>query len=279
MAIRMVVASILFLSTSAVAAHAGVCPGDLNNDCQVTQADLGILLADFGCTAGVGNCPGDVNGDGKTDQADLGILLAAFNKPCEFEYPRPPTDEEAEQIALEMLGPGGPLFASPAAVQRVATDLALIRALEPTLASQLHSPKWIANHLLVNVNPSLPHDGYNCLKQYYGATIFGQIPSMNLEFLSFPRMLNPQALGQIFVALPEVGYAEPNGIYGGDNFYVPTGNTDGTGNWFWFVDDGFWDCFDGCDCHYYYEFLTTEDGQITLLNKWTWFLPWCPSPK
>ena len=58
------------------------CPGDLSGDSVVNQADLGILLADFGCAAGVGNCPGDVNGDGSTDQADLGILLANFGNRC-----------------------------------------------------------------------------------------------------------------------------------------------------------------------------------------------------
>ena len=39
-------------------------------------ADLGILLADFGCTGG--GCAGDLDGDGDTDLADLGILLADF---------------------------------------------------------------------------------------------------------------------------------------------------------------------------------------------------------
>ena len=50
------------------------CPGDLDGDGDTDQADLGILLADWGCTGG--DCPGDLDGDGDTDQADLGILLA-----------------------------------------------------------------------------------------------------------------------------------------------------------------------------------------------------------
>ena len=56
--------------------------GDLTGDCLVDLADLGILLADFGCTAGPGACPGDLDGDGDTDLADLGILLAAFGSSC-----------------------------------------------------------------------------------------------------------------------------------------------------------------------------------------------------
>ena len=50
------------------------CAGDLDGDGDTDQADLGILLADWGCTGG--DCAGDLDGDGDTDQADLGILLA-----------------------------------------------------------------------------------------------------------------------------------------------------------------------------------------------------------
>ena len=51
-------------------------PGDLDGDGDVDHGDLGILLADWGCTGG--NCPGDCDGDGDTDHADLGVLLANF---------------------------------------------------------------------------------------------------------------------------------------------------------------------------------------------------------
>jgi hypothetical protein len=54
--------------------------GDLNGDGCVDQADLGILLADWGCTGG--DCPGDCDGDGDTDHADLGILLADWGAGC-----------------------------------------------------------------------------------------------------------------------------------------------------------------------------------------------------
>jgi hypothetical protein len=57
------------------------CAGDLNCDGEVDLADLGTLLADFGC-APPGSCPGDINGDGHTDLADLGILLANFGVSC-----------------------------------------------------------------------------------------------------------------------------------------------------------------------------------------------------
>ena len=55
-------------------------PGDLNGDGCVDQADLGILLADWGCTGG--DCLGDCDGDGDSDQADLGLLLAHWGEGC-----------------------------------------------------------------------------------------------------------------------------------------------------------------------------------------------------
>lgn len=56
--------------------------GDLNGDCVVGQADLAILLADYGCQSGDGTCSGDVDGDGRTTQADLAILLANYGQTC-----------------------------------------------------------------------------------------------------------------------------------------------------------------------------------------------------
>ncbi len=61
------------LSTSPI----DICPGDLDGDNDVDQADLGILLGSYGQDAG-----GDLDGDGDTDQADLGILLGNYGADC-----------------------------------------------------------------------------------------------------------------------------------------------------------------------------------------------------
>ena len=53
------------------------CPGDLNDDLIVDQADLGILLQAY-----LNNQNGDLDGDGDTDQADLGILLSNYGSVC-----------------------------------------------------------------------------------------------------------------------------------------------------------------------------------------------------
>ena len=68
------------VSVDFIAAWTPAIPGDLNGDGCVDQADLGILLADWGCSGG--ECPGDCDGDGDTDQSDLGVLLTHWGEGC-----------------------------------------------------------------------------------------------------------------------------------------------------------------------------------------------------
>ncbi len=56
-----------------------LCPEDLNQDGQVTVADILQLLADFGCTS---NCDADLNEDGATNVNDILQILAAFGSVC-----------------------------------------------------------------------------------------------------------------------------------------------------------------------------------------------------
>lgn len=77
--------SMTAILVSALLGFAAAAPGyaqtgDLNGDCCVDLADLGILLADFGCPSpqNPAPCVGDLNGDGATDLGDLGILLSNF---------------------------------------------------------------------------------------------------------------------------------------------------------------------------------------------------------
>jgi hypothetical protein len=61
------------------------CPGDITGDGQVSQADLGVLLAAFNtCPGDAGYVPaaGALAGDACVTQADLGVLLANFGQSC-----------------------------------------------------------------------------------------------------------------------------------------------------------------------------------------------------
>ena len=52
------------------------CIGDLNGDCMVNGADLGLMLGAWGSCGKKGpGCFGDLNDDGAVDGADLGLLL------------------------------------------------------------------------------------------------------------------------------------------------------------------------------------------------------------
>ena len=55
------------------------CPADVNNDGQITVADVLLILSDFGCEGG---CEGDVDGDDAVTVADILAILAAFGQPC-----------------------------------------------------------------------------------------------------------------------------------------------------------------------------------------------------
>jgi len=55
-----------------------MCIGDLDQDLDVDQSDLGILLSAYG-----NNADGDLDGDGVTGQSDLGLLLASYGSDCE----------------------------------------------------------------------------------------------------------------------------------------------------------------------------------------------------
>ena len=55
------------------------CAADLNGDCLVDGADLGLLIAAWGsCGKGGAGCPGDLNGDAQVDGADLGLMVAEW---------------------------------------------------------------------------------------------------------------------------------------------------------------------------------------------------------
>ncbi|MFG0252364.1 MAG: hypothetical protein ACF8NJ_05760 [Phycisphaerales bacterium JB038] len=61
------------------------CPGDVDGDGDVDQADLGALLAAYNTTAGDPdyNPNADFDNDGDVDQSDLGTLLGNFNTNCD----------------------------------------------------------------------------------------------------------------------------------------------------------------------------------------------------
>lgn len=260
----------------------GACPGDLVVDRKIDVNDLFQLLAQWGpCGAGCGNCPADLTGPGgvpdcDVNVSDLFLLLSAWGT-CGFDYGQQFPDAEAHQIALEMsIG----LISSAADYNRIVRDLGLIRAAYPALASQGHTPAWAPTQLIVGLNTALPHDDYECLNGWYGVTnesfLFG-FGGVDYYVVTFPGWINVEALGAEYTNLAEVSSADPDYLIGGQNYYIPSRLI--TGNWQWDIDDGWHDCFDGCDCHHTYVIETDDAGNVILIDEQQFGQSWCEFPK
>ncbi len=252
------------------------CPGDVNGDNAVNVLDLIDLLLCFGQPATPPCDTADIVADGTVNVLDLIELLLNFGAPCLFDYGPPLANPEAEQIALEMLGAGGPLLVLPEQYERIDRDLGRIRQFEPALAAETDSPAWLPNHLIVKVLIGPPLDEYQCLNTYYQVIDESFLFSSgggDWYVLTFAGNLNAAALAGIYAALPEIEFADPDALIGGQNFWVPTDQ--GGGVWRWNVDDGFLDCFDGCDCHRLYVFETDAAGNVVLISFQEQGAPWC----
>lgn len=249
------------------------CAADLDGSGVVNGLDLANLLGAWGRCEG---CDADLDGSGVVNGIDLAMLLSAWGRLPSFDYGKPLPDGEAEQIALEMLGGTGPLLPPAETYERVARDLDLIRAFELALADQTHTPAWAPNRLIISVFDDQPTDELDCLNNSFGVTAMDKLfgfGGTTWYVLSFPGNLNVVTLGAQYAALPEVDIAEPDSLLGGQNRWEPTPLAGGL--WQWFIDDGFGDCFDGCDCHTYSTFTVDEKGTVTLIDSKQFGQPWC----
>lgn len=262
------------LASPALAGDATCCSADLDGDGAVGAGDLASMLGAWGSTG-----PADLDGDGVVGASDLAALLGGWGPCPAFQHNPPADDPEAEQIALEILGPTGPLLPVPAEYERIKRDLALIRASTPSLADEPHSPEWAPDRLLVKVLQNVPRESYLCLNSYYGVVKEDFLFSSgggDWYVIVFAGNVNVEALAQVYAQAPEVELAEPVGLVGGQNFWRPM--DEGAGVWRWFIDDGFWDCFDGCDCHEYWTFTTDAAGTVEVVSYQRVGQPWCEWP-
>lgn len=266
LAAALAVGASLALSSSIHAAPP--CNADLDDNGSVGVSDLLILLAAWGSCP---DCSADFDGNGSVGVSDLLVLLSEWG-PTVFDFGPPLDDPEAEQIALEMLGPSGPLRPEVADYERIVTDQALIRVADKRLLDQTHSPVWVANQMLVERKKGEPQQDYLCLNEFYQVTNESHLFS-NWYVLTFADDLNIRALAGIYMEAASVLTAEPNWIIGGQNFWNPTPLNDGV--WQWNIDDGWHDCFDGCDCHRVYVIETDAKGNVEIISIEQWGPPWC----
>ena len=258
---------IAFMLCVSSAAHATrPCPPDTDCSGAVNIYDLLYVVGAWGQNGG----PADVNGSGTVDILDLLAVVSAWG-PCMFDYGPEYANAEAHQIGLEMLGAGRGLTLGQQTYNRINRDLGLIRIAYPALALEAHSMAWAPNQLIVNIaNVQLPD--YVCNNAYYRVTGSQHLFS-TWYVLTFAGKFNVPAMAQVYMAQAGATFAEPNGLIGGQNYWVPTNL--GGGVWRWNIDDGFHDCFDGCDCHRYYVIETNAAGNVSLISYVEQGASWC----
>lgn len=244
------------------------CPPDINCSGAVDVADLLSVITSWGNTSG----PADVNSSGSVDVADLLTVITTWG-PCAFDFGPAYRDAEAHQIGLEMVET---LSLPLATYNRIDRDLNLIRLAYPALAGQTHSEAWIPTDLIVGVQQGQDLTEYQCANTYYHGTqddLLFSFGGVDYYLVVFAGKSNTEALGAIYAALPGISSADTNGLIGGENRWTPTDM--GGGVWKWNIDDGFWDCFDGCDCHRVYEIDIDAAGNVTLVHYEQWGQEWC----
>lgn len=247
--------------------------GDLDADGTVGFADLGAFAA---CMAGPGVTPAcdpvvaaraDFAPDGDVDLGDFAVLTSLAGRQY-FDYGPQRASLEAEMLAMELTGQ---LRAPDAQYDRILGDLARIRAAYPALVTVTDDPDYVPNELIVKLVAGQPLDEYNALNAYYLLTdqelIFG-----TWWTLSFCDHLNANVLGPIYAALAAVEFAEPNYLIGMDD-QITVAALGGT--YRYTIDDGFLDCFDGCDCHRVWVIDVSLFGSVTLVSYQEYGQSWC----
>ncbi len=239
-------------------------PGDFDGDGEVGLADHAVFAA---CLSGAGVAippPGcdaadfaaaDQDDDTDVDLADFALLSPRFGE-TSFGYGPHRDNLEAETLAMAV---SGQLRAPDAEYERIAGDLALIRAAYPELVTVVDDADYVPNQLIVGISVSSP--AYAALNEYY--FVVDEEIHGTWRVLTFCDNLNAPLLAAEYASLPEVNWAEPNWMIGIDDYITvtPLGGT-----YRYEIDDGFWDCFDGCDCHRLWVLDVDAEGSVSLIS-------------
>jgi hypothetical protein len=200
------------------------------------------------------------------DLADFSVFARVFQAEY-FAYGPHRENLEAEQLAMHL---SGEIRAPDEEYDRILRDLAMIRAAYPELVTVVDDIDYAPNELLIGLDTSLPIDGYMALNDYY--LMVDEIVQSFYRRLTFCDNINAPVLASVYAELPEVQWADPNGLIGTDDRITITvvGET-----YRYSIDDGFLDCFDGCDCHRYWELSVTQDGAVSLISYKEVGQSWC----
>jgi hypothetical protein len=269
------ICGLVFLALTSHADPPCYGPGDLDGSAMVNVGDLEAFAE---CMAGpeiteppAGCDPevfarADLHIDGDVDLDDYAVLAQLVGE-AYFDYGPHRENVEAEMLAMDV---SSELRAPDAEYDRILRDLALIRAQYPELVTVIDDEDYVPNQLIVGINAGQPLDDYYALNEFYRVED-EEIHSF-YRLLTFCDNLNAPVLAGIYAALPSVSWGDPNWWIGIDD-YITIAVLGGT--YRYNIDDGFWDCFDGCDCHREWLIDVDESGTVTLISYEEWGQSWC----
>jgi len=266
----------VFCLVSASYADTG-CYGqvDFDEDGMVTGADFQVFLE---CVVGPdvtepppGCSPdtfarADLDGDGDVDLHDASLMskLAGFTY---FDYGPSRNNLEAELLAMAV---SRQLRAPDTEYDRILRDLDLIREEYNDLRSVIDDEDYVPTEMLVGVDDTVPLDDYHTLNEFYG--VLDEEIHTFYRLLTFCDNLNMPELGPKYETVPGINYAEPNYWIGIDDYIT----IEVIGDVYRYnIDDGFLDCFDGCDCHREWLIDVDQAGTVTLISYEEWGYSYC----
>jgi hypothetical protein len=159
----------------------------------------------------------------------------------------------ADLLALEI---SGEVVAPPDMVDRIAADLAKIRAADPDVAKIEARPQWEPGSLFVRLTDEALErylaGEYHDLDELNAAWGLDRVSRFgNWLFLEFEKPYNPVALGEFYVAVESVESSEVNGISGdGDDILATEVGT-------YTFRHAWGDCPAGCISEHLWEFTVT----------------------
>lgn len=250
-------------------------PGDIDADGLVSGSDLDpfaecmagpeITEPPAGCDPEV-FARADLHADGDVDLEDYAVLTQLVGE-AYFDYGPQRENLEAELLAMDV---SGELRAPDAEYERILRDLALIRAEYSELVTVIDDEDYVPNQLIVGVDESQPLDDYYALNEFY--RVEDEEIHYSYRLLTFCDNLNGPELAAIYAALPAVSWGDPNWWIGIDD-YITIEVLESA--YRYNIDDGFWDCYDGCDCHREWIIDVDESGTVTLISYEEWGQSWC----
>jgi hypothetical protein len=249
--------------------------GDVNGDAFVDVGDLATLAQ---CMTGSGNMTvppgcdpgaferGDVDLDDDLDVHDVAELVLHVGT-AYFDFGPRRDNQEAELLAMDL---ADALRAPEIEYNRILGDLAAIRGKYPELVDVVDDTDFAPNQLLVGIGNPPPGGDYETLNAFY--QVLDEEIHASWRLLTFCDNLNAVVLAPIYTAAPEVNWADPNWLIGIDDYITIAviGTT-----YRYNIDDGFWDCFDGCDCHREWIIDVDDLGNVMFVSYQEWGQPWC----